>query len=188
MKSKATAPAGSYIIKEAHLKDDFCDYVFEITEGIGSGDTHKVKGSGVILEDMRKAFERLNVHLAVIDDSFKLGRVEIDDIDKYHGHEFTLLYNVTGIKVRGSRENETVILVGNKYVSSAGGRIELATPKIPMDNMSSYKWYNELNAAVEAVRDEVAAYKEGKYEAIEEEEEDDNVKQLTISDAIKEGE
>lgn len=184
MSKGTTVTEGNYIIKEAHLKDSFCNYGFEITSGVGNGDTHNVKGSGVVLEDMLKAFERLNVHLAAIDDSFKLSGTEINDIDLFHSHEIANMYHVTGIKVRGSRDNETVILIGSKYVSSAGGRIELSTPKIPMDSMSSYKWYNELAEAVEVVRREVALYKEGKYEAIEEEEPETNVRQMTIHDAL----
>ena len=37
-------------------------------------------------------------------------------------------------------------------VGTAGGRIELATPKIPLDNLSSYHWYNELKVAADNAR------------------------------------
>lgn len=177
---------GAYIITDAALKDDFCNYTFEITEGIGVGDTHAVKGKGIIKDDLRHAFGKLNVHLALIDDVFKHSGIEIDDIDKYHTDDLTTLYTVTGIKVKGSKENESVILIGNKYVSSAGGRIELASPKIPMDNLSSYKWYNELKAAVDDVRNEVELYKEGKYTPVETDDDEDNPAQLTIGAMIKE--
>ncbi len=184
-----TAAMRPYIIKDATIKDDYCNYSYEITDGIGFGDTHNVKGSGVIEDDLRKAMGILNVHLAVIDDVFKHSGIEIEDIDRYHAHDLTGLYNVTGIKIKGSKENESVIIIGNKYVSSAGGRIELASPKIPLDSMSSYKWYNELIVAVEDVRHEVELYKEGKYVQTDDDDDDEpvsNSRQMTIGDAIDE--
>jgi hypothetical protein len=173
----------SFTIKEASIKDDYCNYTFEITKGVGAGDTHSVKGSGIIEEDMRDAFRAFNVHLAAIDDVFKLSGIEIEDIEKFHNHELTANYHVNAFKIKGGSENESIILIGSKFVGTAGGRIELATPKIPLDNMSSYQWYNELKAAADKAREEVALYKEGKYTTAEEEEEP-NPRQLTIGDAI----
>lgn len=174
----------SFSIKEASLKDDFCNYTFEITHGVGSGDTHSVKGSGIIEDDMRDAFSKFNVHLAAIDDVFRLSGIELEDIDNYHAHELATRYHVTGFKIKGGTENESIVLIGSKYVGTAGGRIELATPKIPLDNLSSYHWYNELKVAADNAREEVALYKEGKYTAAVEEEEKANPRQLTIGDAI----
>jgi hypothetical protein len=174
-----------FTIKEASLKDDFCNYTFEIITGVGSGDTHSVKGSGIIEDDMREAFGKFNVHLAAIDDVFKLSGIELEDIDKYHAHELATRYHVTGFKIKGGTENESIILVGSKFVGTAGGRIELATPKIPLDNLSSYQWYNELKAAADNAREEVALYKEGKYTSVQEEDDKPNPRQLTIGDAIK---
>jgi hypothetical protein len=176
-----------YIIKEASIKDDFCNYQYEIIEGTGAGDKHNVKGSGIVLKDMLQAFGKLHVHIACIDDVFTNAKVEIDDIDKFHAHEITGLYNVTGIKVRGSKHNERVILIGSKFVNSSSGRIALVTPAIPMDDLSSYKWYNELKTAVDKIREEVRLYKEGKYEAVEDEAYE-NPRQLKITDNIEEGE
>jgi hypothetical protein len=184
-KTVALVPAGSYIIKEARLKDDFCHYIFEITDGTGAGDTHAVKGNGIVLDDMIHAFGKLNVHLAAVDDVFKHSNLEIEDIDKMHTHDLTDLYRVNGIVIKGYKDNLSVILIGSKHVSSAGGRIELKSPKIALDSLSSYKWYNELNDAVEKVREEVRLYKEGKYEALETED-DENPKQLKITDNIEE--
>ena len=185
----------SYIIKEASLKDDYCNYSFEIKSGIGAGDTHSVKGSGVIEDDMRFAFGKLNVHLAFIDDVFRHSGIQIDDIDAFHVHELATLYHVSGFKITGGGEDEQVVLKGSKYISSAGGRIELVTPKIPLDNLSSYPWYNELAEAVQNARHEVELYKEGKYlnEALDEEEEERPAKkgkgkQMKITDVSDEEE
>jgi hypothetical protein len=169
-------------ITQAQIKDDFCHYSYEVIQGIGLGDTHNVKGSGIIDDDMRNAFSAFNVHMAVIDDAFKNKGVEIVDIDSMRNHELTGYYHVTGFKIKGSAENESIILLGNKYVSAAGGRMELESPKIPLDNLSSYKWYNELKTAADAARKEVELYKGGKYTAVEAEEQETKYKQTTILD------
>jgi hypothetical protein len=167
----------------AKIKDGLCHYSYEILEGVGEGATHNVKGPGIIKDSLRKAFERFRVHLAVIDDAFKNSGVEIEDIDQFHGHELTGNYVVDGFKIKGSAENESIILLGNKYVSSAGGRMELASPKIPIDNLSSYKWYNELKELATNARKEVEKYNAGNYTPIEKEEEPiPSAKQTTILD------
>lgn len=130
----------SYAITEASVKDDFCNYKYNVKEGIGNNDEHAVTGSKMVTDDLIQAFGKLNVHLACIDDVFKHKDIEIDDIDKFHADETASLYHVTGIQIKGSDENESVILVGNKYVSCSGSRIELKSPKIPLDNLSSYQW------------------------------------------------
>lgn len=163
----------AFVIKEATIKDDFCNYSYEIISGIGRGDSESAKGSNIIDIDMHKAFAKFNVHLAVIDDAFKYKGVEIADIDKEHNHELTGYYQVTGFKIKGGKENESIVLIGTKYVSTAGARMEIATPKIALDNLSSYKWYNELRKAADNAREEVALYKEGKYTEVEPEEKED---------------
>lgn len=176
-------PERDYVILNAKLKDGFCNYTYEVTKGIGAGDSHNVKGTNIFLDDMRFAFGQLNVHLAVIDEAFKNSGVEIDDINKFHAHELATRYYVDGIKIIGSKENESIILSGSKYVSTAGGRIDLVTPKIPLDTLSSYPFHVELKAAADAAREEVALYKEGKYKVAEDEGEE-NPKQLRIGDDV----
>lgn len=172
----------SFIIISANIKDDFCTYSFENTKGVSIGRLHKVdKSPGIIDDDLRNAFVKFNVHLACIDDVFKHAGIEITDIDTMHSHEFAFLYNVTGFKIKGGKEDESIVLTGNKYVSSAGGRIEIETPKIPIDNLSSYKWYNELKAAADNARLEVALYEEGKYTANEIEEPEEKFSQTKLS-------
>ena len=150
-------------IKEATIKDDFCNYTFEVASGVGLGDTHNVKGKGIIKPEMRKAFAQLNVHLAMVDDIFKHSGIDFADINTMHNDPLATLYSVTGFKIKGGIENESIVLIGNKYVSSAAGRIELESPKILIESTSSYKWYNELKAAADAVRLEVEKYKNGNY-------------------------
>lgn len=178
----------NFIIIDASLKDDLCNYSYQVTNGVGLGDSHKVNGSGIIEDTLRHAFGKLNVHLACIDDVFKHSGIEIEDIDDLHGDELSFLYSVSGFKIKGGREDESVILIGSKYVSAAGGRIELSSPKIPLDNLSSYKYSEELKAAIDAARHQVELYKEGNYTAVEEEEVDtpkkSKARQLKISDMM----
>jgi hypothetical protein len=162
----------NYRILDSKIKDDLCEYRYEITGGVGLGDPHNVKGHNIIQDEMREAFAKLRPHLAVIDDTFKNKGIEVDDIDKFHGHEITGLYVVTGFKLKGDDDALVVILFGNKYLTS-GARMELECPPIPLDNLSSYHHHNELKAAIEDCRYEVALYKEGYYVPVKVEQEED---------------
>ncbi|HRO18748.1 MAG TPA: hypothetical protein PLU07_11180 [Ferruginibacter sp.] len=149
-------------ITEASIKDDFCNYKYEVTEKIGMGDKHDVKGQGIVKDSLKDAFAKLHVHLAHIDDAFRNSGVEVEDIDMMHGHDLTFLYCVTGFKVKGSDDDMAVIISGSKHVS-VGGRIHIETPKVVLDNLSGYKWYDELKDAVIECQEEVAQYREGNY-------------------------
>jgi hypothetical protein len=172
-----------YIIIEASIKDDFCDYSYEVQKGVGKGRVHKVEGKKskmIISDDMREAFSKMRVHLAVLAGVFKQSDIEIEDIDTMHSHELSFLFTISGFQIKGSKENESVILIGTMFSETASGRFELKTPRIALDNLSSYKWHNELKAAVDKAREEVELYDQGKY-TLHEEEEDPKYQQLTIS-------
>lgn len=177
-----------YIVTEAAIKDDFCNYTYEITAGVGISNTHTVKGKHIILDDMRTAFAQFNVHLAVLDDAFKIAGIEIGDIDQFHGDDITGRYVVTGFKIKGGKDNESISLVGTKYSYTAGGRMAITTPFIALDNLSSYKWYNEFRDAAGKAREEVALYQEGKFRMVETDDDDEEgdgkkrkARQLTIA-------
>lgn len=169
-----------FAIISASIKDGLCNYSFEILTGIGQGNTHNVKGKGIVDDDMHTAFQKFNAHLAVVDDVFKHSGIDISNIDKMHNNELTALFSVSGFKIKGDPENESISLIGSKNVSS-GGTIELESPKIPLDALSSYEWYNELKEAADDARKEVQLYHQGKYTAIEPEDIEDP-KQLKITD------
>ena len=164
-----------FSILEASIKDDFCNYQFEVTHGVGIGDRHGVKGSGIVMDSLKEALAELNVHIAVIDDVFKNAGIE-KDIEELKNHEFTYLYAVTGFKVK----NNSILLSGSKYIST-GGRISFETPRISIDELSAYKWYNELKEASDKIREEVALYKEGNYIAVAEEEEKEDPGQMKMT-------
>ncbi len=163
----------------AKIKDDFCSYDFEYLTGVEKGIPQSAKkGIYIIDNDMKDAFAVFNVHLAVIDDLFKVAGIEVDDIDKFHDHEFTYLMECTEFKILGDTDNESIILIGTKHVSM-NGRIKVETPKIPLDNLSSYMWYNELKTAADAARKEVELYKFGKYTIPEDQQEEEEEKKQT---------
>lgn len=174
-----------YIITGATIKDGKCDYSYRVTEGNGVGDTHNVKGVGIHEDDLSKAFGKINAHMAHIDDAFKNAKEEVTKItNKIHNHELTALYMVAGIAIKGD-ENEAVILSATKQISCSGEYMQIKTPKIPIDSLSSYKHWEDLKEAIDLVREEVALYKEGKCtnpEPIEDE------NQLVIGDGEDDGE
>lgn len=173
-----------FVIKDAKLNDGYCDYKFEVLAGTNKGDLHKVDGEGLFKETLQKAFNQLYVHAAFIDNVFTHANVEIVNINRLHGHELTGLYSVTGFKIKGGVDNESVILTCNKFTPT--GYIGFDTPKIALDSLSSYKWLDELKAAIEKVRDEVVLYKDGN--CILPETEDPKYKQMTIADGNDKGE
>jgi hypothetical protein len=175
-------------IVEASIKDDYCNYKYEILKGVGIGFKHKVEGRGIIEDDLKDAFNAFDFHLAAVDDVFKHSGTDTDtNIETLKAHELTRLYNATGFKITGGTDAEFIQIIGNKYVSSAAGRIELTTPKVALDNLSSYKWYLELKAAADKAREEVLLYHEGKYTMpAKEEVADKSATQMDIGDAINE--
>lgn len=161
----------NYDILKASIKDDFCHYTYEITGGNGIGDKHSVEGKGIIKDELREAFVKLNLHLAIIDEVFKHSGIEITKFNEMHTHELTYTYHVTGIVIKGTASNEQVVLIGTKYVAIVTGRISFSTPPVSMDKLSNYAWWNELKEAVDEVRYQVAEYKEGNYIPVQDDEE-----------------
>jgi hypothetical protein len=171
----------AFQITGATIKDDFCNYGIEKITGIGIGNTENVTGkAGTIKDSLRTAFSKLFVHLAIADGMFSNRGIEVERIEDFEMHEFTLLYEVVSFKVTGGSENESVILTGHKYVPDLGGRMELKTPKITIDNLGGYKWHQELAEAIAVVREEVALYEEGNYIPVKDEEDTPDPKQQKI--------
>lgn len=178
---KETTEEKTIEILGSTLKDGYCNYSMKVLKGPGAG-THNVKGEGLADEDLLEAIEAFNVHLAIIDDVFKHNKIDIKNCDKMINHELTANYIATGFKIVGSSDDESVILIGSKYVT-CGGRICFETPKIPLNGSSSYEWYNELKVASDKAREEVHLYINGKCTAPEQESFDTN--QMTIMDQIQ---
>ncbi len=174
-------------IMSASLKDGLCNYSYELKTGVNIGDTHNVKGKGIIMDDLSNAFADFNVHLAIIDEIFKNADVEFDSIQEIKNHEFVFQFTVTGFKMKISGDVESIYLTGTKYVNSAGGYLDINTHKIDLTQYSSYKWFAELKEVADRARLEVELYKDGKCTPVEQEEPVKNPKQMSIMDKGDEG-
>lgn len=180
----ATDSSLSYEVIGANIVDELCNYSMHVAKGNGIG-KHTVKGEGIIDEDMRIAFSKFNVHLAIIDGVFRHKSIEIDKLNKFHTHEITTDYTVTGFKLNGEEDNLSIVLIGFKHVAT--GTMEMETPRVPLDNMGGYEFHKELKAASEVAIQEVELYINGKY-TLRNPKPEDNADQLTIGAAIEEAE
>lgn len=174
----------NFEVKGAKIADDLCNYNIHVTDGAGIG-KHTVKGEGIVDEDMKIAFSKFNVHLAIIDGVFKHKKIEIDKVSKFHNHDVTNDYTVTGFKIDGEEDNLSIVLTGSKNVSL--GEMPLDTPKVMLDNMGGYQFWRELKAAAEDAIREVELYIDGKCTPVEPVEKE-NPKQIKLGDAIEEAE
>lgn len=147
-------------IKGASLKDELCNYSYELLTGKTRGDELGRKGVHLIHEDLNNAFQELDIFMMHLDDYFKNDATvnnqthlatleESEDLNRYH---------VTGFKISGFDENKSVILSGWKAVQK--GIIKFAAPKIKLE--SDYLYIEELNQRLFKVIEEVELYMDGK--------------------------
>lgn len=150
------------LITGAFVKNDLCKYFYDIVEGVGAGDSHSVTGKGTVESSMYDRLSKLNVHAAVLDDAFKVAEVEIGkNIYAMNGDELTLKYRVTGFRLKGTINNQTIVLIGTKQV--AHGQMNIDTPEVSIDNISGYPYWMELRTAIAKLSEEVVLYKDGNY-------------------------
>lgn len=155
-------------IRGAKLKDNFCNYNYELIEGLTAGDTISRNGSSIIHEDMTAAFAKLNPHLGVICEELEAGMIQdIDRIaafdDEVHT-EGSLEHRVSKFKVSlfklsGSGDNESVVLNGTKMLST-GEFVELKTPSVRWEG--EYHFIDDLRVAIDDLKIEVEKYMNGK--------------------------
>lgn len=171
--AKAESIGNQFIqIKAASLKGDFCYYTYEFEvqykSGLTSSDKINRQGSLIIHDDMRKCFNRLNAHLAVICEeipSEDISGIEglspyDDEIHRKGGieHKVSHFY-VSSFSISGIGENESVVLSGSKRLST-GDYVELKSPKTAWDG--NYIFINELRVAIDDLKNEVELYMNGK--------------------------
>lgn len=168
------------IFTGAGIKDGYLNYSYRINKGPKEGFEVNEKGKGIIKSECQDAFNKFIVHLACIDELFKHQGIDVEDIDQFHNDENVLNYEVNSFKVSGDEGNETVILKGSKQTSL--GVINIETPKIGIDGLSSYHWHNELKAAVDEARHQTEKYNNGFFDMPEKNTISVSVKQMTITD------
>lgn len=148
------------VFTDVSITDAFCDYTYRIKIGIGAGNSHNVKGSIVVHEDLSNAMEKLDKHMACIDLAFKLSGTEFDDIEQVENNELTAMYAVTAFSLTGGEDNLSVVMMGTKQLMF--GRVKLRTPKIEITENSSYPWHEDLLNCINTLKREVQLYHEGK--------------------------
>jgi hypothetical protein len=119
-----------------------------------------------IHEDCLKAYTNLIPHLILlceqelingtIKTAITEGVSDINDEESYFKN-----YSVSEFKITGTANSEGVVISGNRFLST-GKSIGLSTPFIRWDD-EDYKFINELIESIEALREEVYQYSQGKH-------------------------
>lgn len=144
-------------IISATIKEEHCIFGYEMRKGPCAGDKVPTrKGANLIHEDMEAAFSKLTVHLANLDDAF--GTDNPDSLNQRTTYDAMDLYSVKGFKIMGVDDNEKIIILGEKIVTH--GHISLESPAVSKN--SNYAFFEELEEAITACRDEVDLYMNGK--------------------------
>ncbi|MBS3993154.1 MAG: hypothetical protein KGZ87_05515 [Bacteroidetes bacterium] len=119
-----------------------------------------------IHEDCQTAYVNLIPHLILlceqepINDTIKNAIYEgINDIN--YDDCYFKNYKVSEFKITGSTNSEGVVISGSRYLST-GKSIGLSTPFIRWDD-EEYKFIEELIESIEALREEVYQYSQGKH-------------------------
>jgi hypothetical protein len=176
----ALAP-NPYEITSASIKEQKCNYGYEIKTGPTAGDKIPTrKGEAIIHEDMSSTFHALKVHLAIADDAFKHVFDELPELDELRSHEITQEFTVNGFKTTGTEEDEGYFLIGDKYVSI--GLMGVDTPKITAS--TNYKFFDELREDISNAKNEVEMYMNGK-SAPKDDDEDPNQLKLPFNSGLK---
>jgi hypothetical protein len=146
-------------IISASIKDELCNYGYELLTGRNSGDKIPTrKGAHFIHEDLQEAFKNMDVFLAHIDGVFNSWANNQTHISELEEKEDLENYHVSSIKITGQEENKAVIIGGTKH--TVHGDISFQTPKIKYNG--SYLYIEELEVRLTTLISEVEQYMDGK--------------------------
>lgn len=153
-------------IRKAKLKNRSLEV--ELTETISTeqGDvTNEVimKCAGLAHDDLKKAFDRLSLHMIVICDLRKSEMIDQSTFDSEDIDDFND-YEVKGFSLGGEDEHEGVVLIGSRKFKS-GKVLNIVTPFTRFaDENDPYDFESELYNDIQAAVYEVEQYLfEGKY-------------------------
>lgn len=143
-------------IVKAAVKNDRCEVTFEenFTESNYTNTVTK-KCSQIVHADLKKALDRLKIHLVVICEQVEANEV-LEKFDEYN-IEGLSGYLVTGFSIGGSDENLGVTLIGQKLLAS-GQVLNLIAPFTKYEDEDGYQFASELSADIEAACYEVEQY------------------------------
>lgn len=169
---RANQEAKAIEVRSGKLSGIFCHY--EYLHTVAENTKNKIKNDSEVPmhDDLLAAFQQLNVHLAVICE--EILHAEISDIDNLPVYDTDPdltdadqdplaarlnRFSVTAFQLSGTGENEGVILIGSKRLST-GELVELKTPVVRWK--SEYAFTNELHIAVFDLITEIEEYNAGK--------------------------
>ena len=143
-------------IIKASVKNDRLEVTFKerFTEENYSNEVSK-KCSQIVHADMKRALERLKVHLVVICDQNEANEV-MEDFENYPLENLSN-YVVTGYSIVGTDEDQGVTLIGQKLLES-GKVLNLIAPFTKYEDTEAYEYAMDLSADIHACDCEVLAY------------------------------
>lgn len=165
-------------IKKASLKDDQLELVYDqIIEDPELGpviNTFKLNSGNRPHEDLKKSFQTLRFHVAMIAEQIQAGadmQISISGkggkkkditalLDGLHTHPIVQAITVTGFSIGGSDESEGVTIVAQRALST-GSVLNLITPFTKWE--SEYKYSSDLEPEVSVAIQECLEFINGKY-------------------------
>lgn len=157
-------------IKKAELQpDETCKIIYrEKIEGEEVTNDITVKSSRPIHPDLKGTFKKLIPHLALITEQIENSE-KVEDVKDFISNEsgWDLLaeelhkqFDVSGITIKGTGENQGVIITGTKMLNNMAKQITIISPEIKWDD--NYDKMPELRIAVSDIEDECNLYMAGK--------------------------
>lgn len=144
-------------IVKASVKNDRCEVTYKesFTEANFSNEVSK-KCSQIVHVDMKKALDRLRLHLVMVCEQPEATLISIENIHMIDMEEFAN-YAVTGYSIGGSDESAGVTIIGQKLLKS-GSVLNLISPFIKFEDSEAYSFAGELFSDVQSCNYEVEEY------------------------------
>lgn len=126
----------------------------------GANNIVTVNGANIVHKDLKQAMNGLIPHIAMITEQREtqgrtLKQVEADRITDANSQSVYKLMTVDTVTIND--DQTTVMLTGNRILQTMDV-ITISTPNIEVANKEKYKYGNELDLAVDAVKYEAKLY------------------------------
>lgn len=144
-------------IVKASVKNDRCEVTYKesFTEANYSNEVSK-KCSQIVHVDMKKALDRLRLHLVMVCEQPEAVLINIENIHEVDLEEFNN-YVVTGYSIGGNDEGAGVTIIGQKLLKS-GSVLNLSSPFIKFEDSDAYPFAGELYSDIQSCNYEVEEY------------------------------
>lgn len=144
-------------IVKASVKNDRCEvsYKKQFVEGNYNNEVNE-KCPQIVHSDLKKAFNRLVLHLIMVCEQPEAGKIDIENIHEIDLEEFHN-YVVTGYSIGGSDESAGVTIIGQKLLRS-GQVLNLISPFIKFEDSEAYSLAGELYSDIQGCDCEVCEY------------------------------